>query len=191
MKAIVIAGTPGTGKKSVAAELSKLTGYEKLGLSELALSERLFLDYDQEHNTYIVDEDRLVDRVVDRVKSSDKPVIIHTHFPELVPRELVGFVFVLRTHPLVLEKRLASRGWSQRKINENVMAEILGVVAYNALEAFGPDVVYEVDTSNTTPTSVAETILGVIRGTLSLRPGIFIDWLSTLPPDLVEKYGDY
>lgn len=187
----MIAGTPGTGKKTVAAELAKLTGYEKLGLSELAVSERLFLDYDQEHDTYIVDEERLVNRVVELVKSSNKPVIIHTHFPELVPRELVKFVFVLRTHPLVLEKRLASRGWSQRKINENVMAEILGLVAYNALETFGQDIVYEVDTSNTTPISATETILGVIRGTISLRPGIFIDWLSTLPPDLVEKYGDY
>ncbi len=189
--AIVIAGTPGTGKSSVSEELSKLTGYPRLGLSEFAIERNLVLYFDEDRKSYVVDEAALVKTVSELVEGSPTPVIIHTHYPEVLPPSLVSRAFVLRTHPVILERRLETRGWDRKKVYENVMAEILGVVAYNALNAFGPDKVYEIDTSGTTPREAAEKVYRILKGELLVEPGIRIDWLTVLDPELVTRYGSY
>jgi adenylate kinase len=116
---------------------------------------------------------------------------VHTHYPEIIPPELVEKVFILRTHPLILEKRLLEKGWHRRKVNENVMAEILGVVAYNAINVFGEMKVYEIDTSNAKPEEVAEMICRAIRGEVELKPGVKIDWLGQLEVEEVVRFEDY
>lgn len=189
--AIVIAGSPGTGKSSISEELSKLSGYPGFGLSELAIERGYIQYYDEQRRTYVIDEDSLVKGLTELVEKSKTPVIIHTHYPEIIPPSLVLAAFVLRTNPLILEKRLEARGWDRRKIYENAMAEALGVVAHNALEAFGPQKVYEIDTSYSTPREVAERIYSVIRGEGYIEPGIRIDWLEVLEPEVITRYSSY
>jgi len=191
VRVFVLAGTPGTGKKSIGAVLLKQCGLLVVNLSSVVIEHGLTVAYDQERDSYIVDEEKVADFIRNYVSGLSGDIVIETHYPEIIPRDIVHAVFVLRTNPLVLEERLLKRGWSRRKVNENVMAEILGVVAYNAVESFGAERVFEIDTSSTPLDVVAETICKAIRGEVNLEPGIRIDWLSQLPFDVVKRFEDY
>lgn len=187
----VLAGTPGTGKKSVAAKLAEQCGVLVVNLSSLVLERGMVIAYDQERDSYIIDEERVVGFIEEYVSRLSGEVVFTTHYPEILPKNIVHAVFILRTHPLVLEERLLNRGWSRRKVDENVMAEILGVVAYSALEVFGEERVYEIDTTTKRPEEVAEAICRAIRGEITLEPGVRIDWLSQLPLDVIKRFESY
>jgi adenylate kinase len=187
----VLAGTPGTGKKSIGSKLAELCNVLVLNLSSLVTEHGLFVTYDQERDTYIIDEERVSSFIKSYVSTLKGDVFLETHYPEVIPKEIVNSVFLLRTNPLVLEERLIKRGWSRRKVNENVMAEILGVVAYSAVEVFGANSVFEIDTTSTSPEEVASTICKVIRGEIILDAGVKIDWLSQIPFDVVKRFEDY
>lgn len=188
---IVIAGTPGTGKSTIGELLSSKCGLPVINLSTLAIEKGLIAYYDENRQTYVVDEEKLARYVSALAVGSEEDVVILTHYPELLPNELVKVVFVLRTHPLELEKRLRSRGWNEKKVNENVMAEILGVVSYNAIEAFGPERVREIDTTSTKPEAVAEHICRIIKGELEAPTGHGIDWLSEIPPEVLARFESH
>lgn len=190
-KIIVIAGTPGTGKSSIGTIVATKCQLEIVNLSTLALEKGFVAYYDEARQSYVVDEDRLVEYTTQLATRSEKPILVLTHYPEILPRNLVRAVFVLRTHPLELEKRLLERGWSRRKVNENVMAEILGVVAHNAINAFGTNVVYEIDTTSGNFEEIANTICMAIKGEIKLEPGLKVDWLSELPLSEVRRFEDY
>ena len=113
-------------------------------------------------------------------------MVIDTHFGEIIPKEYVDKVIVLRTDPEELEKRLWRKGWWWEKIRENVEAEILSVCTHNAIEAFGEDRVYEVDTTSKTIDQVIDEILDILMG--KAKPGLRFDWLSIKPLDKIEKY---
>jgi adenylate kinase len=191
VRVFVLAGTPGTGKKSIGTKLAERCGVLVLNLSSLVVERGLIAAYDQERNSYIVNEEKVVDFIKNYVSRLTCDVVFETHYPEVIPRDLVHAVFLLRTHPLVLEERLLKRGWSRRKVNENVMAEILGVVASSAVEAFGAEKVFEFDSTSTSVEDIAERICGIIRGEISVEPGVKIDWLPQLPFDVVKRFEDY
>lgn len=188
---IVVAGTPGTGKSTISALIRERCGYEVVNLSQVAIERGFIQYYDDKRVTYVIDEEKLVGYLRDEASRFTGYRIIQTHYPEIIPRELVTMVFVLRTNPLVLEKRLLERGWNRAKVNENVMAEILGVVAHNARSVFGDDVVYELDTTDADPVSIAETICQAIKGLRILEPAMRIDWLSVLAPEEVARFEEY
>ena len=47
------------------------------------------------------------------------------------------FVFITRTHPTTLEKRLRARGYSEQKVEENAMAELLDYCEICVRENYG------------------------------------------------------
>ncbi|MEM4947255.1 MAG: adenylate kinase family protein, partial [Thermosphaera sp.] len=138
-KAIIIAGVPGTGKSTIASKLAEALKTISIDLSRFAIENNLILSYDEFRRTFIIDEDRVSMKVREVVEGSSNYIVLDTHYPEIIDPGIVEKVVVLRLHPLELEKRLSERGWSREKINENVMAEILGIVSVNAVEAFGED----------------------------------------------------
>jgi len=190
-KAIIITGTPGTGKTSVASALAKLLGVKHIDLSSYAIEKGFITEYDAERHTYVIDEERLVKKIVKIIKNTPGYIIIDTHYPEIIPCELIEYVFVLRTHPRVLEERLRRKGWPERKVKENVMAEILSVVLSNILSTCSDVRIYEIDTTNRDPVEVAEEILGIIKGVKKPSSGIRIDWLSALSQEEIAYYENY
>jgi adenylate kinase len=100
----------------------------------------------------------------------------------------VELAILLRCAPEVLEARLAARGYSEAKIRENVAAEVLGVVAAEAIKAFGVDKVSEHDTTNRSVEETVDEIIDVIQGRDPLnRPKI--DWLpGVAEKGLLKKY---
>uniref|UniRef100_A0A7J3KGM8 Putative adenylate kinase n=1 Tax=Staphylothermus marinus TaxID=2280 RepID=A0A7J3KGM8_STAMA len=188
-KKIVIAGTPGVGKTSVAKALSDRIGGFHLDLSSFAISRNLILYYDEARESYVIDENWLVREVVEILKNVEI-VVIDTHYPEIIPRDVIDIVFILRLHPNVLYERLRSRNWPIRKIKENVLAEALSIVALNALEHYGVEKVFEIDTTSLSIEEIVFTIINTMKGGRELEPGIRIDWLEKISPEDLDKFSD-
>ena len=184
-KAVVISGTPGTGKTSVALKLSKLLKAEYLNLSDLAIRKGLIKGEDIERETFVIDEGRVTEVVATLIKLSDGTVVIDSHYGELIPDDLVLKIFVLRTHPAELLKRLQRKGYPDPKIRENLEAEFTGVCVNNALFLHPQSKVCEVDTTSLSTEEVAERIVDILEGRKECAVGI--DWISSeIPSDVLS-----
>jgi len=186
---IVIAGTPGVGKTTVSSILAKILNAVHVDLSKLALEKNLTLYYDEERGSYVIDEEKLVNEVL-KLASEHERLIIDTHYPEILPKDFVDVVIVLRLKPSILEKRLLAKNWPLRKVRENVLAELLSVVTVNAIEKIGEEKVFEIDTSGMSVEDVVEKVLEILSNPNKHARGFRVDWLTLLPIDEVAKYSD-
>ena len=183
-KCLVVAGTPGVGKSTVSRLLAERIGGTYVDLSELVVREGLYDYYDPETNSYVINEERVSARVRELCESG-RGIVISTHYPEVLDSEVVDVVVVLRLDPRELIARLRSRGWSVKKVAENVMAEVLSVVLSNAVARFGTGKVVEVDVTGKTPEEVVDELLHKVRG--GATPGGYIDWLGVVEPGFIEE----
>ena len=167
---IIITGTPGTGKSTIASLLSAKLGYERLNVSSFLIQNKVFSEYDELRNSYIIDEDKAKEILASVIKDN---MIVETIYPSLISK--ADKVIVLRRDPRVLYKELKERGWSELKVAENVMAEALGVISNEAKENFAN--VCEIDTTNKKPEEIIEQILK--------NECEEIDWLS------INEIGDF
>ncbi len=189
-RAVVITGTPGVGKSTVARLLAQRLGAELLELGELVAKEGLHEGLDPETGSLLVDLDVLAKRVEEILSSRPGGLIIVVgHYAhDVVPREHLAMAFVLRRNPLELREVLVARGYSGRKLLENLQAEVLDVCLVEAVEAYGPELVYEVDVTGREPEDVASEILSALRSGRGGRVGI-VDWLGMLERQgLLEEF---
>ena len=84
-------------------------------------------------------------------------------------------IIVLRCRPDVLKERLSPRGYSPEKIRENAEAEAIDVILIEAAEAYNPEQLFEIDTTNITTEKTADLILDFAEGRLPAAFGS-IDW---------------
>jgi broad-specificity NMP kinase len=97
------------------------------------------------------------------MKSLTRPCVVYGHLlTDVVRRGEARRVFVLRCEPLELKKRLVLRGYSGKKLRDNLEAELIGVLLSSAIEAFGDARVTEVDTTESTPSAATRKMLALI-----------------------------
>jgi len=181
-KVIIISGTPGTGKTTVASILAKKIKGMHIDLSELVLKEKLYKEVDEKRETVVTDLDKLLPKLREIIMSVSSPIIIEGHYAEIVPSKFVNVVVVLRTHPKELEKRLKKKNFKESKIRENVQAEILGVCSYNALNAYKKEEIYK------TPDETVNIILKILEGKGENYKIGKIDWLAVLEKEGTLSY---
>lgn len=99
------------------------------------------LGKDEEFDTYILDEDKLIDELESVLE--DGGYIVDFHSCEIFPERWFELVLVLRTETHNLYDRLKERGYSDKKLNENLECEIMQVVLESARESYENDIVYE------------------------------------------------
>ncbi len=145
-KALIISGTPGTGKTTLAKQLAKELKAEVLDVNELINEKGISVGYDDKRKCLIVDEKLLVKEVKAAIGSSKKAMIIDSHLSHFLPRSDVKRCIITKCSDLKeLQKRLKKRGYSKDKIRENLDCEIFDICLSEAREA-GHDVVV-VDTA--------------------------------------------
>jgi adenylate kinase len=178
--AILISGTPGTGKTTLAKELAKRINHKFIDIGEFATSQHLYLKFDSARNTKIIDEPKLAKRLEKEITANDGKVVASSHYAEIVNPKLVEKVIILRAHPDELRRRLGQRGWSTEKIQENLEAEILGVCSSNALARYGKERVYEIDTTKILPDETLRVALNIVESKCETHVFGSINWLADL-----------
>lgn len=160
-----------------------------ISLGELVEREKLYSHIDADRDTKVADLDRLVPRVVELIEKAEDLVIVEGHYADIVPSSFVNVVIILRTHPEVLSKRLEAKGWSEKKVRENVQAEILGSCTFNALNTYGSEYVFEIDTTHLSKKETVSIALKIIYEKPRKYKTGLINWLSLLDAeDQLEKY---
>ncbi|KAL1975310.1 hypothetical protein VTN31DRAFT_3702 [Thermomyces dupontii] len=145
---IIITGTPGVGKTVHSTQIAQDTGLKHLAINQVAKERDCFDGYDEERGSWIIDEDKLLDAIEDEVKQGG--YIIDWHACDLFPKSWIDLVVVLRCPSTeIYHDRLSARGYSAAKIEENLDAEIFGLLLEEAREAFDEEIVVELESENT------------------------------------------
>lgn len=161
---IAVTGTPGVGKTETCALVK---GIKVRMVNDLVEEFGAASGYDRRRKTREVD----VSKLVRALGKSDEDLLIEGHFSHMLRP---GLAIVLRCSPAVLERRLRRKGWSEKKIKENVEAEAIDVVLIEALENV-PEVC-EIDTTGMTAKQVAHAIEEIIAGERQKYRVGNVDW---------------
>lgn len=176
--AVVITGTPGTGKTSVSKLLAGQIGARYISLNRVVYRKKLHGRIDRRRHTRVVNLKRTRMFFRKALLNEREITVADTHIADALPREYVGRVIVLRCHPTILELRLRKKKWSSSKVRENVLAEILDSCYATAVNYYGLKKVAQIDTSELKPSrcvSQAKRIL-VKQPRQTKR----VDWIGVL-----------
>lgn len=164
---ISITGTPGCGKSTVSKLLSKRINYKHVNINRIIKSKKLYLSYDKKRRAYIAD----IRKLKKYVKTLPEDIILDSHVSHVLDPDIV---FVLRCSPHELEKRMKKRRWRRAKIDENLEAELISFIAWEAKDKNKK--VFEIDTTSKTPLQVSKKIESVLKGKTKKTKSI--DWLK-------------
>ena len=161
-KAIVITGTPGTGKTTL-TKLLVNNGYSILEIGRIVKEEKLYEFFDEETNSYVVDDEKLNEYLIQILTNNveEKPLIIEGHVAQLPP-SYVSHCIVLRCSIHNLRQRLVERDYSESKIDENIEAEIMEIILTDMLYLYGKENVTVVSTDGTIEESL-ERLISVLN----------------------------
>lgn len=155
---ILVTGTPGTGKSSVAREICRRKGWALLSLKGIA--ERHGCISGKEGRERVVGMGKLRKAALRELKGREGAVVEgHLGCEFSLP---VDFVFVLRTRPSELRRRMEKRKYPARKIEENLMAEMLDYCSQVSERNYRVPVL-ELDTTRRTAGQTAKRIIAYLE----------------------------
>lgn len=144
-KAIIVTGTPGTGKTTVAEKLARKLGYQYADVNRMISEEKLSSGYDRHKKCKIVDEKKLVKALARKINHSDAGLVIDSHLAHHLPTSAAEACIVTKCNLKLLKKRLKRRKYSEQKIRENLDCEIFDVCLNEAKEAGHHVIIVETD----------------------------------------------
>ncbi len=149
MNLIIVTGTPGTGKSTLAKKLSLSLGYANFSVSKYLENPKnrakVRSGYDRKRKSLIIDTKKLTSAMLSELNSDS---IVDSHLSQALPKAKVRLCIVTRTKLAPLKRRLEKRGYSKAKVRENLDAEIFDICGDEAREA-GHKVI-EFDTTGAT-----------------------------------------
>jgi len=172
----LIAGTPCTGKTTIAKRLAEVLEATYIDVAKLIEEEELYSSIDVERRSLIVNVERAKKFFAHYLREEER-VVLDTHVVEIFPRRLITKVIVLRLHPVLLLKRCLDRGWSLEKSIENALAELLNTCLVDAINVYGEGKVWDVDCTCCGVEEVLRRVLAAVSGS---RGRDSIDWLERL-----------
>ena len=147
MKVIIVTGTPGTGKTTLAKNSAFGLNFLYLDVNRLISKSKLSEGYDKKRKTRIVDVDKLRKFLIFKIKNFQNEnnkkknsqrkffgIIIDSHLSHYLPNKYVDLCIVTKCDIKELSKRLKKKRFHKEKIKENMQAEIFGICHNEALE---------------------------------------------------------
>lgn len=131
---VLITGTPGTGKSTVASEIALELGLRHVDVGQFARERDLVEMYDNKLDCHVLHEDAVLDALEPIM--TDGAVILDHHSSDWFPERWIQAVVILRTDTAVLYDRLEAREYSATKLGHNVQAEIMQVVRDEAVASY-------------------------------------------------------
>jgi len=180
---LILTGNPGVGKHTISKKLAEILGYEIVDVNKEAIK----AEVQKQSDSIDVDVEKTEKILKDKI--SDKSLIVGHLAPFVVSKELVSTVIVLRKNPYDLIEIYEKRNYSDKKKNDNLGSEILGIIAYDSIQNLGEDKTFQINTTSITAEETAKKIESVINRT---SKGDAIDWLAdiTKKNDLKKFFPD-
>ena len=191
---IVITGSPGVGKHTIAKEIERTWKISELiDINKTAIDAGLV---EQGQDALDVDVNKLKKHLEPIV--SDIPKLHWMGRTGLIVGHLAPYVLnakschpciVLRKNPYKLLDIYKKRGYTEKKMKDNLGSEILGIITNDAIKNFGQEKTFQVDTSDHTPKELAVRIHDIYYGKDN---GDNIDWLQLIQEknDLKKFFPD-
>jgi len=166
---VAVTGTPGTGK-TTATDIAE-TPLSTVHLNETIHRHGLTLGHDETRDSAVAD----LEAAAGWLEGRDD-ILVESHLAHRVPADRV---VVLRCHPEELSTRLRDRGEPPDTVAENAESEALDIVLAEAVDRHGRAQVYEIDTTDRSPASVAADIEAVVANEREPAAGTvsFVDYL--------------
>ena len=193
---IIITGSPGVGKHTIAKEIERTWKISELiDINKIAIDAGLV---EQGQDALDVDVNKLKKHLEPII--SDIPRLHWAGRTGLVVGHLAPYVIdgkkhsghpciVLRKNPYKLIDIYKKRGYTEKKMKDNLGSEILGIIVNDAINNFGREKTFQVDTSDHTPKELAIRIHDIYNGK---DDGDNIDWLSLIQEkNDLKKFFDY
>ncbi len=141
---ILITGSPGTGKTTLAQDIAKKLKYEYLNEKSFALSSGIGR-YDEKENELVIDVKVLQKKLSSFLKKK-KNILLEGHIlcETKIPLDLV---IILKVEPEILLMRLEARNYSPLKIQDNVFCEGIDYCKKHALRNYSKEKIIEIDNS--------------------------------------------
>lgn len=138
---ILITGTPGVGKSTLCKSLTELTGLQWLEISKIAKEYNCIEEYDEIYQCPVLDEDKLLDGLEEVMSKGGN--IVDYFSCDFFPERWFDIVFILRTDNTRLYDRLTARGYSGKKLEDNVQCEIFQTILEEAKSSYKQEIVHE------------------------------------------------
>ena len=186
---IILSGTPGVGKHTMATIISSLFDRAPIvDINKIILSEDLLIP--SQSGNHDVDIQKSLDfltLLLSKKEYQDSIIVGHLA-PYVIDPLLVDLAVILRRSPYELIKIYEDRSYSQTKISDNIVAEILGIISYDALKNFEFSKLSELEIATSIlPSLSAQKIVNMYRDKKQRSFGS-IDWLPLIQndPDMLK-----
>lgn len=146
---VIVTGTPGTGKTTFAKRYASENDLEYVDGKEVIRKYSLIEKFDPETNADVIDEMKfaeICESIISEAKQKEKDLIIDSHLSQFINSKFVNKCFITQCDLKELEGRLKARGYSSKKIKDNLEAEIFKECQLEAQE--NGHLVEIIDTSN-------------------------------------------
>jgi len=184
----VITGSPGVGKHTIAKEIKQSWKISALlDINKIAIDAGLV---EQGQDVIEVDVNNLKKHLeplvsdIPRLHLEGRAGLVVGHLaPYVMDGKHASDCVVLRKNPYKLLDIYKKRGYTEKKIKDNLGSEILGIITNDAINNFGQEKTFQIDTSDYTPKEIVRRIRDVIHGN---DDGDNIDWLP-----LIQEKNDF
>ena len=132
---IVISGSVGSGKTTIAQKLSEKIKFEVIHLGDMA-KEYKIADVPK-LQTFDFDINKLLEDIEIKIKAwkkENKNIILESHFAHFINPKLVDILFIINRDLKELKIEYKNRKYNIQKIKDNLEVESFNLCFYEALE---------------------------------------------------------
>ncbi|MEW6295508.1 MAG: AAA family ATPase [Candidatus Diapherotrites archaeon] len=129
---IIVTGTPGTGKSTIARKIAK--EFKCKLLNELQFAQKKDLVKKEKKEKVI--EIKKLGKELNKLLAREKNIVVEGHLLCETRLKNIDCIMVLKTNPKELKKRLKRKGYSELKVQENLFCEETGYCLKKALKNY-------------------------------------------------------